>query len=111
MPYLLALHSCLTEMPMKTPGPLGRAKITSKCQITLPAELRDYFRFKPGDEIEFFTGEDGYVRVQRHVDRAKFNEMLDRWSEYFYKVNPEWAGKTTDEIMEELRGPVEPGDL
>jgi len=42
------------------------AKITSKGQITLPAELRKALNLKPGDRVDFRKNEDGdYVVVAK----------------------------------------------
>ena len=47
-----------------------RAKITSKGQITLPAELRKALGVKPGEEVAFLPGENGSFRIKRigHID-------------------------------------------
>lgn len=38
-------------------------RITSKGQVTIPQEVRDFAGFQPGTEVEFLIGEDGVVRV------------------------------------------------
>lgn len=42
-----------------------KAKVTSKGQITLPAEVRSAMGLKPGDRVVFFAGEDGEFIVRR----------------------------------------------
>ncbi len=42
-----------------------KAKITSKGQITLPAELRKALGVKPGEEVAFLPGENGSFRIRR----------------------------------------------
>ena len=42
-----------------------KAKITSKGQITLPAELRKVLEVKPGDGVVFFPAENGSFRIRR----------------------------------------------
>lgn len=38
-------------------------RITSKGQVTIPQEVRDFAGFQPGAEVEFVIGDDGVVRV------------------------------------------------
>lgn len=38
--------------------------LTSKGQITLPKQIRDAFRLKPGDPVEFLVARDGGVSVR-----------------------------------------------
>jgi AbrB family looped-hinge helix DNA binding protein len=77
-----------------------RARITSKGQITLPRELRDDLGLEIGGDVEFVK-EDGVFRVRRNFDRAKFEAALKKWRGYLK------LGKTTDELIEEMRGPVD----
>ena len=42
-----------------------KAKVTSKGQITLPAEVRDALGVKPGDRVAFLPGPDGEFRIRR----------------------------------------------
>jgi antitoxin PrlF len=42
-----------------------RAKITSKGQITLPAELRKALGVEPGDGVVFLPAENGSFRIRR----------------------------------------------
>jgi len=37
--------------------------VTSKGQTTIPKEIREHLRLKPGDRVEFVTDEDGRVVV------------------------------------------------
>ena len=39
------------------------AKVTSKCQITLPAKLRAALGIKPGDRVEFRLNESGNFEI------------------------------------------------
>lgn len=38
--------------------------LTSKGQITLPRQIRETFRLKPGDAVEFLVARDGGVSVR-----------------------------------------------
>jgi AbrB family looped-hinge helix DNA binding protein len=46
--------------------------MTSKGQVTIPAELRERFGLGPGEEVEVVAGEDGAVvrRANRHGGRG-----------------------------------------
>ena len=41
------------------------ATVTSKGQITIPAEVREAMRLKPGEKVIFFPGENGGFIVRR----------------------------------------------
>ena len=43
---------------------LGLSSVTSKGQITLPADLRQRLDLKAGDTVEFFEGHDGAIKVR-----------------------------------------------
>lgn len=38
-------------------------RITTKGQVTIPQDVRDFAGFQPGTEVEFVVGDDGVVRV------------------------------------------------
>lgn len=38
-------------------------RITTKGQVTIPQDVRDFAGFQPGTEVEFLIGDDGVVRV------------------------------------------------
>jgi AbrB family looped-hinge helix DNA binding protein len=40
------------------------AKVTSKGQVTLPKQVRETLKVKPGDRIDFVLDADGEVRVR-----------------------------------------------
>ncbi len=42
-----------------------KAKVTSKGQITIPADVRNAMGLAPGDKIVFLAGEDGAFTVRR----------------------------------------------
>lgn len=44
-----------------------KAKITSKGQITLPADMRKKLGVEPGDSIAFLPGENGEFYVRRTI--------------------------------------------
>jgi antitoxin PrlF len=51
---------------------MSEATLTSKCQITIPAELRDQMRLVPGQQVVFTQLQDGTV-----VMRAKKRSIQD----------------------------------
>ncbi len=70
-------------------------RVTKKGQVTIPKKIRDEIGIKPGSEVKFkiYNGE---CMLQKVVKRNPFQQ---------------WAGflksdKTTDRIIEELRGKV-----
>ena len=72
-----------------------KAHITSKCQITIPKELRDELGLKPGDDIEFVR-DNGHFMVGRKYDRSG----LDEYKGYLKDLE----GQDVDELIEEMRG-------
>lgn len=45
--------------------PSAIATVTSKGQITIPAEVRKALKLKPGEKVKFFPGENGEFLVRR----------------------------------------------
>jgi antitoxin PrlF len=45
--------------------PTAIATVTSKGQITIPVEVRQVLKLKPGEKIKFFPGENGEFIVRR----------------------------------------------
>lgn len=39
------------------------ATITSKGQVTIPKEIRDYLKLETGSRVDFVIDKDGYVKV------------------------------------------------
>ncbi len=73
-----------------------RTKISEKGQITVPKSLRDRLGIRPGDELDVI--DDGGRLV---LSRA----MPDDPVAAVYGILD--SGRSTDEIIEELRGPVD----
>lgn len=80
---------------------MSTAKITSKRQITVPKDVCQELGVDVGDELEFVRDR-GVVSVRRRFDP----KALDKWRGYL-KNDPKLRGKTTDQIIEEMRGPVD----
>jgi antitoxin PrlF len=45
--------------------PTATATVTSKGQITIPVEVREALKLKPGEKVKFFSGENGEFIVRR----------------------------------------------
>jgi antitoxin PrlF len=60
--------------------PTFETTITSKGQMTLPAEIRKLWRLKPGDRVEFLAGRDGrfFVRPRNAAPTAFFENQRPR---------------------------------
>ncbi len=43
---------------------MGEAKVTAKCQLTVPADFRTEFGVEPGDKIYFFKRLDGQPGIK-----------------------------------------------
>lgn len=75
---------------------MGSTTVTSKGQVTIPKAVRDRLGLRAGDKVEFIE-EDGKFVLQKDVEKSPF----DKWVGFLKHLE----GRTTDEIMEELRGP------
>ena len=76
-----------------------KALVTSKGQVTIPKPLRDKFGIEPGVEVDFVAAADG-IRLRKVVDRSKRRAILGC-------LKKELVGRTVEEWLNELRGPVE----
>jgi AbrB family looped-hinge helix DNA binding protein len=72
-----------------------KAKLTTKCQVTIPQAVRERMGLKPGDEIEFVEN-DGTFTVRRVFNPAGLLKYRGHLKHL--------ADRTTDEMMEEMRG-------
>ena len=76
-----------------------KALVTSKGQVTIPKELREKFGIEPGVQVDFVAAPDG-IRLRKVVDRNKRLGVLGC-------LKKELAGHSVNELLDELRGPVE----
>jgi AbrB family looped-hinge helix DNA binding protein len=74
-----------------------RTKVSEKGQITVPKSLRDRLGIRPGDELDVIDDGGRLVLSRAMPDDpvAAVYGILDA------------AGRSTDEFIEELRGPVD----
>jgi len=47
------------------------ATLTSRGQLTLPKEVREALRLKPGDQVDFIVGDEGEVRLRAAIVRVR----------------------------------------
>lgn len=74
-------------------GGITMPRLTQKGQVTIPIEIRNYLGVLTGDDIEFIK-EGTSVIVRKKMDYSPFNKYAG-----YSKTD-----KTTDQIMEDLRG-------
>jgi antitoxin PrlF len=81
------------------------AKLTSKGQITIPREIREHLRLKPGDRVQFRV-EGEAVAVSKAGDLGELAGAVEvpprlrgrRWEEIRRAAHREWA------LRSEVRG-------
>lgn len=83
-------------------------RVTTKGQVTIPKEVRDALGIKPGSEVDFIL-EDGDARLVRAQDRSgesRAERMVRRFRDAAkrLKVREEFAGMSSDEYMDLIRG-------
>lgn len=74
--------------------------MTIKGQVTIPKEVREAVKIKPGDRLDVRATASGGVYIEKAGTKDDYKERL-------YALAKERLirdGKTTDEIMKELRG-------
>ena len=69
---------------------IGRSVMTSKGQITIPSAMRERLGLVPGDDVEFFEGSDGAIKIR--VRRRSAASIVGRLAHL--KPDPRYA---TDE--------------
>jgi AbrB family looped-hinge helix DNA binding protein len=74
---------------------VGKTKLTSKGQVTVPKDVRERLGLRPGDEIEFVEDRAGF-RVQKRVLASPFKNYRGYLKEL--------AGHDPDELLEQMRG-------
>ncbi len=70
-------------------------RLTKKFQTSIPKKIREKKGLEPGNKIAWILNEDDTITLQKVVDDSALEEFVG-----IVKTT-----KTTEEIMEELRGP------
>lgn len=86
------------------------SNLTVKGQVTIPKDVRDALGLKANEPVEIiWSGGDEAVIRKPRLDEAEYKRRyeaalanIDRVRE---KMRPYQTGRSTDEIMDELRGP------
>ena len=89
---LISLLFSLTNTPMQ-------ATLTSKGQITIPIHIRNRLHLKPGDVLEF-DETSPFLKATKTIPPQAWEEFSKGWKD-------PWPGLTRNEVMDDLRGPVE----
>jgi AbrB family looped-hinge helix DNA binding protein len=76
-----------------------KATVTSKGQITIPAKIRRRLHLEVGDRLEF-DEHAPFLKATKAVEPGAWERFRDAWRD-------PWEGQSHDEVMDELRGPVE----
>jgi AbrB family looped-hinge helix DNA binding protein len=76
-----------------------QSTLTSKGQITIPIALRRKLRLKTGDVLNF-DEHAPFLKASKEIDLKRMRSTLGRGKKAL-------RGKTTKQLMEYLRGPVE----
>jgi antitoxin PrlF len=76
-----------------------QSTLTSKGQITIPQALRRKLHLKAGDVLDFDENA-SFLKATKQVDEKRMRSVLGRGKRKL-------QGKTSQEWLEELRGPVE----
>lgn len=90
---LISLLFTLTNLVMQ-------ATLTSKGQITIPIDVRNRLHLKPGDVLEFDETAP-FLKATKTIPPKAWEEFGQGWKD------PWPATMNMDEVMDDLRGPVE----
>mgnify|MGYP001545699955 FL=1 len=88
-----------------------RSNMTSKCQVTIPKEIRDALGLKAGDRVGFELTPEGEARIVPHdreeVLEARKARIMEgvREARRIYKAQGVDLGMTNAEFFEMMRGP------
>ena len=90
---LISLLFTLTNLVMQ-------ATMTSKGQITIPIDVRNRLHLKPGEVLEFDETAP-FLKATKTIPPKAWEEFGQGWKD------PWPATMNMDEVMDDLRGPVE----
>ena len=76
-----------------------QATLTSKGQITIPVHVRNRLHLKPGDILEFDETAP-FLKATKTIPTQAWEEFGKGWKD-------PWPDMTMDQVMDDLRGPVE----
>lgn len=88
------------------------SRMTSKCQVTIPKEIRDELGLKGGDRVRFELTPDGDAlivpadKAESAADRQEKIMQGVREARAIYKAKGVDLGMSNDEYMDWIRGPA-----
>jgi AbrB family looped-hinge helix DNA binding protein len=78
--------------------PHMKATLTSKGQITIPADIRQRLHLKPGDVLEFDESVP-FLKATKAISPKAWAAFGQGWKD-------PWPGQGMEQVMEDLRGEV-----
>ena len=82
--------------------------MTSKCQVTIPKQIRDALGLKAGDRVEFELGEDGCARIAPVSAGAELAARREKIAAGVAEVRRLFRsqGLSNQEFYDLMRGPL-----
>ncbi len=92
---------------MNAHSPKRRLRLTTKCQVTIPKEVRDALGLKALDLVDFEIDGDGKARIVKADAEADREEWLQRVKEVRrkFKLQDPLKGISNAEWFKAVRGP------
>lgn len=83
-----------------------QTNLTVKGQVTIPKDVRDALGLKPGEpvEIDWQGGDEAVIRKPRRDEEADVEAFKSRVRETMVRFAHLREGRSTDEIMRDIRG-------
>jgi AbrB family looped-hinge helix DNA binding protein len=88
-----------------------RSNMTSKCQVTIPKEIREALGLKAGDRVGFELTEDGHATIvpadREEALAARKARIMEgvREARQIYKAQGVSLGMSNAEFFDMMRGP------
>jgi AbrB family looped-hinge helix DNA binding protein len=76
-----------------------KATLSSKGQITIPAKIRRSLHLQAGDVLEF-DHEAPFLKATKAIAPGAWEKFGETWQD-------PWPGRQVEDVLEEIRGPVE----
>jgi len=76
--------------------------VTTKGQVTIPKQLRDYLGIEPGSKVDFDYTPDGQVVIRSALPEKKSKKKVSRFDAL--RGAGKGLGMSTDEYMNLIRG-------